>query len=66
MSLALTILIHALIIGSIIVVHELGHYVAGRMAGVKAPSMRVTVWKVPPHVAQAPPGCRQVRGTSSA
>ena len=56
MSLPVTIAIHAAMIVSLIVIHELGHYVAGRFLGVPRDQMRIVLLSVPPHVAFAEGG----------
>lgn len=53
MSLTVTIALHAAVILSLIVVHEMGHYLAARIAGVSGNDLRIALFRLPPHVALA-------------
>lgn len=48
---AVDVSLNLAIVGSLILAHELGHYLAGAIAGVPRQSMRVVVTSFPPHVA---------------
>lgn len=51
MDVAIRIAVHLGLVVWVIVVHELGHYVAGRAAGVPGARMRIVLHRYPFHVA---------------
>lgn len=51
MAVALTIAIHLGLVAWVIIVHELGHYLAGLAAGVPSGRMRIVLLRYPFHVA---------------
>ena len=68
MEIALRIALHFAVVGGVIVVHELGHFVAGLAAGVPANRMRIVLYRYPFHVALSSGGswCSPMHGRAYA